>query len=254
MLKSIILLTHKIEQQQTLGLLLKAHNPALLLHGVLTREQLARLAPDLLQSARLVSFGSEVIVPAPILAALGHGAYNFHPGPPDYPGWAPAHFALYDGAQRFGATAHLMAARVDSGPIVDVESFVIPDHIDVRALQLITSVHLANLFWRLSRDIACEEGALPTRPVVWGERRSTRRMYQRLCEIPPQIGAAELARRVRAFDDELRGIPLTIDLHGMRFRLAGAEMRGAVAARPAATRELDHANGASALRQACSGA
>ena len=175
----------------------------------------------MLRHARLVSFTSGVIVPGAVLRQLGHGAYNFHPGPPQYPGWAPAHFALYDEARTFGATAHAMEVRVDSGPIVGVKSFPIPESIGVRELERIAFERLAYLFWRMSREIACEPGALPALPVAWSGTKSTRRMYQEFCEIPPGVGAAELKRRIRAFDDDFRGIPLTVTLHGQRFRLIG---------------------------------
>src|SRR5690242_7992903 len=126
MLKTIILLTGHAHQQLALAALFREHNPALAFRGAVTHDELLAIAPAVLREARLVAFTSGVVVPGAVLAALGHGAYNFHPGPPDYPGWAPAHFALYEGARTFGATAHVMAARVDSGPIVGVEPFDIP--------------------------------------------------------------------------------------------------------------------------------
>ena len=52
---------------------------------MLTLEELTAIEPHVLRSARLIAFTSGVIVPRPMLGALGHGAYNFHPGPPDYP-------------------------------------------------------------------------------------------------------------------------------------------------------------------------
>ncbi len=221
--KTIILLTATAHQQRALSILLLAHNPALSFRFALTLEDLAAVEPDVLRKARLVAFTSGVIVPASILEALGHGAYNFHPGPPHCPGWAPAHFALYDGTRTFGATMHAMAPRVDTGPIVGVESFVIPDNIGVRELEQIAYVRLAHLFWHKSREIACEPGCLPTLPVNWSGRKSTKQMYRDYCEIPANIDATELKRRIRAFDDDFRAIPLTLTLHGIRFRLGGAE-------------------------------
>jgi methionyl-tRNA formyltransferase len=167
------------------------------------------------------------VVPGAVLDALGHGAYNFHPGPPDYPGWAPAHFALYDGATTFGATAHVMARQVDSGPIVGVEPFVIPGGVDVRGLEQLAFVRLARLFWRMARDIAREAGPLPPLPISWSGTRSTRRMYADMCRIPGDVEASELARRIRAFHDDFRGIPLTVSLHGVRFQLAVVGARAA---------------------------
>src|SRR5215470_6679976 len=118
MLKTIILLTGNLGQQRALSALLREHNPALSFRGAVTRDELLAIAPDVLCNARLIAFTTGVVVPQTVFEALGHGAYNFHPGPPDYPGWAPAHFAMYDGAKTFGATAHVMERRVDSGAIV----------------------------------------------------------------------------------------------------------------------------------------
>ena len=105
MFDTIILLTGPVEQT-TLGDLLRAHNPQLTLQPVVTAEDFAGLDAAILRRSRLVAFSTPVIVPADLLKGLGYGAYNFHPGPPHYPGWAPAHFALYGGATTFGATAN----------------------------------------------------------------------------------------------------------------------------------------------------
>jgi len=222
---TIILLTGSTQQQRALAALLSEHNPALSFRFALTLDDLAGIEQEVMRNARLVSFTSGVIVPKAMLAQLGHGAYNFHPGPPHYPGWAPAHFALYENARTFGATAHAMAARVDCGPIVGVDLFAIPEAIAVRELEQLAFVQLAHLFWRMSRDIACAPGALPALPVAWSGTRSTQRMYRELCDLPAGISAAELRRRIRAFDDACRGIPLTVTLHGQRFHLVEADLR-----------------------------
>jgi methionyl-tRNA formyltransferase len=225
MLKTIILLTGNAHQQHALAALLREHNRALAFRGAVTRDELLAIAPEVLHNARLIAFTTGVVVPQAVLEELGHGAYNFHPGPPDYPGWAPAHFALYDGTTTFGATAHVMAARVDSGPIVGVEPFVIPGGVDLRGLEQLAFVRLARLFWRMARDIAREADPLPTLPVEWSGTRSTRRMYADMCDVPPDVDASELSRRIRAFHDDFRGIPLTVTLHGIRFQLATAGTR-----------------------------
>ena len=220
MLKTIILLTGNPDQQRALSALLREHNPALSFRGAVTRDELLAIAPEVLRNARLVAFTTGVVVPRTVLEALGHGAYNFHPGPPDYPGWAPAHFAMYDGAKTFGATAHVMEQRVDSGAIVGIETFAVPDKVDVRGLEQLAFVRLARLFWRMARDLACEAAPLRKLPIAWSGIRSTRRMYADMCDIPADIDASELARRILAFHDDFRGIPLMVRLHGIRFQLA----------------------------------
>jgi hypothetical protein len=83
-------------------------------------------------------------------------------------------------------------------------------------------VRLAYLFWRMSRDIACEAAPLPVLPIDWSGIKSTKRMYAEMCDMPADIGQSEMKRRIRAFHDDFRGIPLTVTLHGMRFEIAGA--------------------------------
>ena len=94
MLETIILLTGAIEQPIFTSVL-RAHNPRLTIIAVATLTELNALQPDVLARARLIAYTAGIIVPANVLDRLGHGAYNFHPGPPSHPGWVPAHFAFY---------------------------------------------------------------------------------------------------------------------------------------------------------------
>lgn len=231
MLKTIILLTATVHQQRALGHLLRTHNPALSFRVACTLEKLVAIEPDVLREARLVAFTSGVIVPRFFLGALGHGAYNFHPGPPHYPGWAPAHFALYDGVTTFGATMHEMALRVDSGPITGVESFVVPEGANVRDLEQIAYIRLAHLFWRKARELACTSEPLPHLPIAWSGVKSTKQMYRDLCALPCEIDVTELKRRLRAFDDDFRGIPFTIAQEGVCYRLDVAALRNCLTER-----------------------
>jgi methionyl-tRNA formyltransferase len=231
MLKEIVLLTGQAAQQLALTRLLQAHNPELSFRYALTLADLQALDPDTLAHSRLLAFTTGTIVPAKILNALGHGAYNFHPGSPGYPGWAPAHFALYEGAKRFGATAHVMAECVDSGPIIGTETFAVPDNIGVRELEQIAFVRLAYLFWRLSKELATRAEPMTILPIEWTGMKSTRRMYVSMCRLPQDISRSELELRVRAFSDDFRGIHPTINLHGFDFRCvatAPANMRPAM--------------------------
>lgn len=230
MLKDIILLTGQPSQRVALTKLLQEHNPQLSFRYALTRDDLLALDPATLRHSRLLAFTTGTIVPPQVLSALGHGAYNFHPGSPDYPGWAPAHFALYEGAKRFGATAHVMAERVDCGPIIGTETFDVPDNIGVRELEQIAFVRLAYLFWRLSKHLATSDEPLNVLPIEWSGKKSTRQMYVSMCRLPLDISADELKLRVRAFSDDFRGIYPTINLHGIDFRctLAAPVQTGAV--------------------------
>ena len=221
MFDTVILLTGPAERN-VLPSVLRGHNPLLTVVPVETSAELAALSPDLLQRARLVAFVTPVIVPRAVLAQLGYGAFNFHPGPPGYPGWAPAHFALYDQAMEFGATVHGMAEQVDAGPIVEVEVFPIPAGIPVLGLEGLAYAHLALLFWRMAKWLASDPEPPPTRPIKWGTRKYSRRAYRALCEIPLDIPKDELDRRIRVFGGNHFGVQPTITLHGVEFRAVTA--------------------------------
>src|ERR1700721_4521705 len=90
-----ILLRAGAAEQSTLPLPLRGHNPLLTVIPVGSAAELPALDSDLLRRARLIAFVTAEIVPPSVLARLGYGAFNFHPGPPSYPGWAPPLFCLY---------------------------------------------------------------------------------------------------------------------------------------------------------------
>jgi methionyl-tRNA formyltransferase len=217
MFDTIILLAGQAEHV-VLPLALRGHNPRLTVISVGTAASLASLSPDLLGRARLIAFVTAEIVSNDTLAQLGYGALNFHPGPPSYPGWAPAHFALYERATEFGATAHVMVERVDAGPIVDVVRFPIPATISVLGLEGLAYAHLAQLFWRMAKSLATDPKLPPALAVEWGSRKYSRRAYRAICDIPFDIPKDELDRRLNVFGGNHFGMCPTINLHGIEFR------------------------------------
>ena len=217
MFDTIILLAGEAEHF-VLPLALRGHNPRLTVVTVRNAADLAALPPDLLDRGRLIAFVTPEIVSNGTLSRLGYGALNFHPGPPSYPGWAPAHFALYERATEFGATVHVMVERVDAGPIIDVARFPIPADISVLGLEGLAYAHLAQLFWRMAKSLATDPKLPPALPVNWGSRKYSRRACRAVCDIPLDIPEEELHRRLRVFGGNHFGICPTIRLHGIEFR------------------------------------
>ena len=217
MFDTIIILTGLIERA-ALPAALAGHNPNLTVLIIESPEQLAALSAELLQRARLIAFVTPVIVPKSVLDQLGYGAVNFHPGPPGYPGWAPAHFALYDEVDEFGATVHLMVEKVDAGPIIDLAVFPVPPDTSVFGLEGMAYARLAFLFWRMARELACEISLPPEIGVPWGTHKYSRKQYLAMCDFPLDISRAEFERRMRIFGGNHFGVAPTINLHGLEFR------------------------------------
>ena len=205
--------------RRNLTLILKRHCPQLKVVPAVTSSQLAALPTALFAQARMLSFASSVVVPGAVLDALGYGAYNFHPGPPTYPGRHAESFALYEGARVYGATAHVMYEKVDAGPIIGIELFDVPNGTSIEQLSELTFGALVRLFWRLAEPLAIRSQPLPELRISWSGVKSSRRRYARICEIAPDIAEDELIRRVVAFGrGEDFPIP-TVTLHGFQFRL-----------------------------------
>ena len=217
MFDTLILLAGPAEQA-VMPPLLRQHNPRLTVISAASCADLAALDTDQLARARLVAFVTPEIVSKDVLARVGYGAFNFHPGPPAYPGWAPSHFALYERATEFGATVHVMAEQVDAGPIVEVARFPIPAGISVLGLEGLAYAHLAQLFWRTAKSLATDPTPPPTLPISWGGKKYSRRAYRAICDIPLDIAKDELDRRLSVFGGNHFGICPTINLHGIEFR------------------------------------
>lgn len=150
--------------------------------------------------ARLIAFSTQVVAPRAILERLSYNAYNFHPGPPDYPGSKPSAFAIYEGARNFGVTLHRMAARVDSGEIVAVDRFPIADAASARDVAIEAYGRMARLALTAAPALAQVDRPLPPDGSVW--RGVKRRMadYEALRVITPGLSQSEVARRFAACD------------------------------------------------------
>lgn len=214
--RAILLLTGEIEAPY-LSQRLRRANPGLGVEAATDRAALDRALGKVVPGTRLIAFCTPVVVPAGGLAVLGGPAYNFHPGPPDFPGRQPARHALYAGAARFGATVHEMAARVDAGPIVAVEEWDIAPDADAPRLDAEAYQALLRLFSALADRLAGDDAPLEASGHQWGHRRWSGRDIEGLQRIAPDIAAEELERRVRAFGD-LDPSPLHAVIAGRRFR------------------------------------
>jgi methionyl-tRNA formyltransferase len=217
--ENIILLTNE-SVANCLASALMNHRSRLNAINAVTLKDLKALRPRLLHKSRLIAFGTPVIVPPEFLDALGFGAYNFHPGPPEYRGWAPCSFAVYDGVSSFGATAHIMVAKVDSGPIVGAQLFPVASSITGKELEKQVLIAMTLLFKRLARFLVYGVGDLAPLPIKWGARKTTRADFAAMCDMPGDISEAEKHRRLNAFALDGADFPVpTITVNGIKVRL-----------------------------------
>ena len=195
----IILLTGDAEGPH-LSSILHRQNPHLkIVHARDGRELMKACPADGNHARRLIAFCTSVIVPVEVLDAVMAPAYNFHPGPPTYPGSYVASFAIYDGADMFGATAHEMVAKVDSGPIVGVEWFQIPDGLRFTDLEIKAFDALVRLFMKLTPHLAVNDAPIEHLDMGWAGTATTNKDFERMRAVDGTMSEAEIKRRFRAF-------------------------------------------------------
>ncbi len=145
----------------------------------------------------IISYLSRWVVPEHLLQRARKAAFNFHPAPPEYPGIGCNNFALYEGATEYGVTCHHMVAQVDTGPIIAVRRFPVYPTDDVASLLQRTYDHQIVLFYEIMAILLAGR-ELPRSEEQWTRPPFTRKQFNELFKITPDMAPEEIARRVRA--------------------------------------------------------
>jgi methionyl-tRNA formyltransferase len=126
-------------------------------------------------------------------------AINFHPGPPEYPGYGCNNFAIYEGAAEYGVTCHHMTPRVDAGAIIEVVRFPVLAADNAGTLLVKAYDAQLDLFYRIV-DMVARGEALPVSGETWTRKPFTRAQFGELGQVTPDMTEHEIARRRRALD------------------------------------------------------
>ena len=170
-------------------------------------------------------FRSLFILPVSLIKRAKIAAINFHPGPPEYPGSGCINFALYDQAENYGVTAHLMNEKVDNGEILEVRRFKIKKDDNLLSLLKTTHNELASLCSDvINRLIDNDNGKLLITKMIkdfsiepWDGEARRMKDLEDLQALDINIKKSELDRIIRAtYIDEF---PPKIKLHGYTFYL-----------------------------------
>ncbi|WP_421781055.1 formyltransferase family protein [Kiloniella litopenaei] len=148
------------------------------------------------------------------------GAINFHPGPPEYRGIGCVNWALFDKANEYGSTAHLISPKIDAGRILDVRRFNVSDEDTVKGVLLkayeenVRQVH--DIVEHIARGRTVDALADTCRDQWQGECRTMRELDD-LYHISLDIDEELLERIIRATTYNEWAPHIT--LHGRKFKL-----------------------------------
>jgi len=155
--------------------------------------------PDEIRSSAwdcIISYLSRWIVPQEVLKRAKL-AVNFHPGPPEYPGYGCNNFAIFEDAKDYGVTCHHMHQSVDSGPIIAVRRFTVLATDNGGTLLLKAYDHQLALFCEIA-GLIVQGKELPRSDATWTRKPFTRQQFNELGKITVDMSEIEAARRRRA--------------------------------------------------------
>ncbi|WP_299080240.1 formyltransferase family protein [uncultured Ruegeria sp.] len=189
---------------------------------------LGQALPDWVRNWRgdyIFCFRSYFILDQGLIDAASIAAINFHPGPPEYPGSGCINFALYEGAETYGVTAHIINAKVDNGTIIKALRFPILKHDGLRSVLARTHLYLFHLLQEVVGGIATggenylnHQVATSSAEAWRGEARRMKELST-LQKLPLDIDVTEFHKRLHSM--HLPEYPLHISLHGRKFVLLG---------------------------------
>ncbi|MCA1899150.1 MAG: hypothetical protein LDL50_00440 [Chloroflexi bacterium] len=162
----------------------------------------------------IISYLSRWVVPQDLLERARIAAVNFHPASPEYPGIGCNNFALYEDAKEYGVTCHHMARKVDTGRIIKVRRFPVYPEDGVEELLARTYENQIALFFEIA-EIMARGGELPVSTETWTRPPFSRKQFNELFRITPEMSADEVRRRVRAVS--YRQWQPYVNIHGYRF-------------------------------------
>jgi len=145
----------------------------------------------------IVSYLSPWIIPEQLLNRASKACFNFHPGPPEYPGIGCTNFAIYDETDAFGVTCHHMIAKVDTGQLIAVKRFPLYETDTVFSLTQRCYGHILVLFYEMM-SLVLDNKELPQLEDTWKRKPYTRKDLNELCKITPDAPEEEIRKRVKA--------------------------------------------------------
>jgi len=157
-------------------------------------DRLIGLSPDVIV---VVAYGQ--MLPQEVLDIPQFGCLNIHPSLlPKYRGASPIPSAILEGETETGVSIMLMDAGMDSGPVINLEK--VPVSLQDTAATLSKKLTEIGSELLLRTLPLWAEGRLTPEPQDHAKATYTRPISKRDGEIDWHLSAAELDRRVRAFD------------------------------------------------------
>ena len=147
----------------------------------------------------LISFLNSKYIDKNVRRKIKLGSFNFHPGPPEYPGFGCYNFALLDKINFYGSTLHMMDDKFNNGKIVNVKKFK-TSYKKLDLVKLINMTHInitkqaKNFINLIITGKIKIEGNLK-----WKRKAYTKEEFEKAREIYLKDTKANILKKIKAF-------------------------------------------------------
>ena len=175
------------------------------------------------QGDYIICFRSFYIITKELLSKAKIASINFHPGPTEYPGSGCINFALYEEANEYGVTVHLMNEKIDNGKIIECIRFPIFKKDTVDALLKRTHKKLLKLFVSTIKGIKREKENYIKNKLIHSKNEQWNGLARKMSElnslqsVTTDVNEEKLKKVIRATYTENH--PTTTFIHGYKFVL-----------------------------------
>ena len=193
--------------------------------SILSKNRNEKLPEDIgwWQGDYIICFRSYFLIPKSLLDRAKVAAINFHPGSVEYPGSGCLNWALYNNAEVYGVTAHIMNEKIDNGAIIECRRFPILKQDNVKTLLARAHSKTYDLILDITTGLAfdgkkyLEKNLRESKNEKWAG--AARKMFEidKLKIVDPNSTKEELESVIRA--TYTPSFPPEIHLHGYKFVL-----------------------------------
>lgn len=147
----------------------------------------------------LISFLNRLYINSNTRKKIKINSFNFHPGPPEYPGYGCYNFALLDKANSYGSTIHIMNNKFDNGEILNIKRFKISyKKINLDKLIAMTHKNIIKQAKKFINDIL--RGKLRVNNIYkWKKKAYTKKKFELAREIKLNDSKKVILKKLKAF-------------------------------------------------------
>ena len=147
----------------------------------------------------LISFLNSHYINNKVRNRIRFNSFNFHPGPPEYPGFGCYNFALLDEVNFYGSTIHLINDKFDNGKIINVKKFKISyKKMNLERLIKLTHKNIIKQAKKFIDDIIKNKIKLNNK-FKWKKKAYTKKEFELAREIKLYDSKRNILKKLKAF-------------------------------------------------------